>query len=131
MPGSPTLTPSEPTTSESTTSKSTTAKSTEPDIPFTEPWQAQVFALTVHLNQEGVFTWPEWAEVFGAKLHESDAAQDGSDYYQRWAAALEQILEQKGLASAETVDLTAASWERAAEATPHGQPIVLANDPLI
>ena len=102
---------------------------TEPQVPFAEPWQAQVFALTVHLNQEGVFTWPEWAEVFAAELHAPDAAQDGSDYYDRWAAALERLLERKGLASSAVIDATAASWERAAEATPHGQPIVLANDP--
>jgi len=103
----------------------------EPDRPFSEPWQAAVFALTVHLNEVGVFTWTEWAEVFGRQLRHPDAADDdGSDYYHRWSAALERLLEQKGVMSTEALDMTAAAWERAANATPHGQPIDLANDPL-
>ena len=93
-----------------------------------------MFALTVHLNEVGVFTWSEWADVFAAHLAETDAndstaAADGSDYYHRWAAALEDLLGRQGLTTGELVDDVAASWERAAEATPHGQPIELANDP--
>ncbi len=101
----------------------------EPDVPFSEPWQATVFGLTVHLNEQGVFTWPEWAEVFGSWLHQPDAADDGSDYYHRWAAALEELLTASGVTSSELVEATAQAWERAAEATPHGSPIELTNDP--
>ena len=28
---------------------------------FTEPWQAQAFALAVKLSEQGHFTWKEWA----------------------------------------------------------------------
>ena len=95
---------------------------------FAEPWQAQVFALTVTLNERAVFTWNEWADALGAAL--KDAAPDGSDYYQRWLEALETLLIGKNIATQDEVaDLTAA-WHRAAEATPHGKPILLENDPL-
>jgi nitrile hydratase accessory protein len=95
---------------------------------FAEPWQAQVFALTLALNERELFTWTEWAEALGAAL--KDGAADGNDYYERWLAALETLLVQKNIATApEVADLTAA-WHRAAEATPHGKPILLENDPL-
>ena len=97
--------------------------------PFTEPWQAQVFALTVHLHEQGVFTWPEWAEALSAQVRRPDAAADGSDYYEHWTAALQSILSRKGVTAGPDIDKLAAAWERAAEATPHGMPIDLANDP--
>lgn len=97
--------------------------------PFTEPWQAQVFALTVHLHEQGVFSWPEWAEALSAEVRRPDAAPDGSDYYEHWTAALQAILAAKGVAADAAVADVAAAWERAAEATPHGMPIELVNDP--
>ena len=41
---------------------------TRPEPVFLQPWHAQVFALTVHLNESGVFDWPDWAAQFGATL---------------------------------------------------------------
>lgn len=99
---------------------------------FAEPWQAQAFALVVALQNKGVFTAQEWAEALGAEIREAVAAggcKDGSDYYERWCEALEHLLIGKGLASHDGVDARAAAWERAAEATPHGKPILLENDP--
>lgn len=99
---------------------------------FAEPWQAQAFALVVALQNKRVFTAQEWAEALGAEIREAVAAggcKDGSDYYERWCEALEHLLIAKGLASHDGVDARAAAWERAAEATPHGKPILLENDP--
>ena len=100
---------------------------------FAEPWQAQAFALVVALQNRGVFTAQEWAEALGAEIREalaSGGCRDGSDYYERWCEALEHLLIEKGLASHTSVDARSAAWERAAEATPHGKPILLENDPL-
>ena len=41
---------------------------TAPDPAFESPWHAQVFALTVYLNEAGHFAWPDWAQRFGATL---------------------------------------------------------------
>lgn len=95
---------------------------------FAEPWQAQIFALGLALNERGVFTWAEWAEALGGALQ--GAAADGSDYYERWLAALEALLVQKNIATVHEVAELTAAWHRAAEATPHGKPILLENDPL-
>jgi nitrile hydratase accessory protein len=90
---------------------------------FTEPWQASAFAMTVALNERGAFTWTEWAQALGAEL------KSGDEYYACWLRALEKLLIAKGAASPAEIDDTAEAWHRAAHATPHGQPIVLENDP--
>lgn len=105
-------------------------KSVEGDPVFGEPWQAQAFAMTVHLHERGLFSWSEWAEALSNELHKPERAEDGSDYFDGWVAALTGLLAAKGLADPETVLALQESWKRAAEATPHGSPIVLDNDPL-
>lgn len=96
---------------------------------FSEPWQAEAFAMVVALHERGVFSWAEWAERLSAEVKRPGAAADGSDYYERWLEALERLLDEKGLAGHDEVDVVAAAWARAAHATPHGKPILLENDP--
>lgn len=105
-------------------------KSAEGDPVFAEPWNAQAFAMTVHLHEKGLFSWSEWAEALSAELHKPERAEDGSDYFDGWVAALTGLLVSKGLADADTVLALQESWKRAAEATPHGSPILLENDPM-
>ena len=88
---------------------------------FAEPWEAQAFAMAVKLAEAGVFTWGEWAETIGAELHE----QPVRPYYESWLAALESLVERKGLMSPGERHAEIAAWDRAARATPHGQPIAL------
>lgn len=95
---------------------------------FREPWEAQAFALAVHLKERGLFTWEEWAQALGAEI---SAAQEGGDadlgdtYYHHWLAALERLVVSKGAAREAGLEQTKEAWDRAAKATPHGQPIVL------
>ncbi|MGY6634284.1 MAG: nitrile hydratase accessory protein [Alkalilacustris sp.] len=98
-----------------------------PERPFAEPWQAQAFALTVALHAQGQFTWPQWAAALSHAME--GAAQDGSEYHDRWLVALERLLADQGAAAPDEVAALAAAWQRAARATPHGQPIALENDP--
>lgn len=99
----------------------------ELDRPFDAQWQAQAFAMAVALHDEAVFTWPEWTAALSEALKAGDT--EGAGYYQCWLAALETLIDQKlGTTDAERAAM-ARAWGRAAEATPHGQPIWLKNDP--
>jgi nitrile hydratase accessory protein len=96
---------------------------------FTAPWQAQAFGLALALYERGCFTWVEWAaaladEIAAARLR--GEPDDGDRYYQRWLAALERLASEKGLTSAAELLERKQAWDRAARATPHGKPIVLA-----
>ena len=110
-----------------------------PDLPcdgsgpvFREPWEAQAFAMVVDAHQKGLFTWPEWAQALAEQIKAAQAAGDpdtGETYYQHWLCALEQLVIAKGTISRSGLTDLQNAWERAAKATPHGQPIVLENDP--
>lgn len=95
---------------------------------FDEPWQAQLFALTVALNEAGHFAWADWTEAFGAtlKAHGAGRALDGgADYYAAWLETLEALLDRTGMAARDEARTTKAAWEEAYLSTPHGQPVRL------
>lgn len=99
---------------------------------FAEPWEAQAFALAVEAHAKGLFTWPEWAEALSTQITSAQAAGDpdtGETYYRHWLDTLEGLVVAKGAASHDQLKTVQAAWDRAAKATPHGQPILLENDP--
>ena len=103
------------------------------DPVFREPWEAQAFAMAVSLHQRGLFTWPEWAAALAAEIRRAQAdgdCGDGTTYYRHWLSAIERLVAEKGLASEKALAERRDAWDRAAHATPHGQPILLENDPL-
>ncbi len=69
-----------------------------------EAWQAHLFALTVHLNERGLFSWATWGTYFGPALLLDYPEKDGTietalsearvnrHYFLAWQAALEQLL---------------------------------------
>jgi nitrile hydratase accessory protein len=98
---------------------------------FREPWEAQAFAMTLHLYDRGLFKWPEWAAILGDEIKKAQAAGDpdtGETYYRHWLAALERIVAEKGVTDADTLRKFHDAWDHAADRTPHGQPIVLQPD---
>lgn len=97
---------------------------------FAEPWQAHAFALTLTLHQRGLFTWREWADALAAEITAAQAAGDadlGDTYYHHWLATLERVVAEKGASSVAELARHRDAWEHAAERTPHGQPIELAD----
>jgi len=95
---------------------------------FRAPWEAQAFAMTLRLYQQGLFTWPEWAATLTAEIKRAQAAGDpdtGDTYYQHWLAALERIVSEKGVTDDATLGRYQDAWRRAADRTPHGESILL------
>ena len=93
---------------------------------FSAPWHAQVFALTVHLNEAGHFAWSDWTQTFGATLARHGLSKDldgGDDYFNAWLEAIEIML--KSTAEGSDITRMADEWRRAYLATPHGQPVRL------
>ena len=98
---------------------------------FKEPWEAEAFAMTLNLYAQGYFTWPEWVERLGAEISAAPDAGDadrGDTYYLHWLKALEGLVAEKGLLTTDDLASRRDAWDKAARATPHGQPIVLLPD---
>jgi nitrile hydratase accessory protein len=90
---------------------------------FREPWEAQAFAMAVALQGAGCFGWDEWAQALGREI-----ARPGGEavaYYEHWLAALERLVGEKGILDATLLRQRREEWRLAAEATPHGEPILL------
>jgi nitrile hydratase accessory protein len=101
---------------------------TEGEPLFAEPWEAQALALAVALRQAGCFTAAEWADALGAAIKRAQAAgdaDDGSTYYHHVLDALEHLVQEKRIASADLLAARKAAWIDAYEHTPHGQPVEL------
>ena len=98
---------------------------------FREPWEAQAFAMALSLHERGLFTWPEWAATLSAEIKRAQDAGDpdtGETYYRHWMNALERLVAEKGVASAEMLTRYRNAWDHAADRTPHGAPIELRPD---
>lgn len=101
-----------------------------PEPAFSEPWHAQVFALTVHLNETGRFAWADWAQAFSETLARhglSKALDGGDDYFGAWLETLEQFTLRDGIAAAQDLQDLKSAWTQAYLATPHGAPVRLSD----
>src|SRR5512140_1837169 len=94
------------------------------DPVFREPWEAQAFAITVALHQQGLFSWSEWAGELAAQISAAQSAGDadsGDTYYSHWLAALEKLVATRGASSAAELLRYRQAWSHAAQRTPHGR----------
>jgi nitrile hydratase accessory protein len=95
---------------------------------FREPWEAHAFAMAIRLHEAELFTWPQWASALAAEITGAQVAGDpdtGDTYYHHWLAALERLVADSGAATATEQERTREAWRRAADRTPHGNPIKL------
>jgi len=80
---------------------------------FEAPWQAQAFALAVHLQTAGAFSRAEWTKALSGELKAAEAADgphEGRRYYECWLAALEGLVISRGLAGREALAARKAAW---------------------
>lgn len=95
---------------------------------FSEPWEAQAFALAVNLSEQGYFTWKEWGAALAEELKAAAARgepDDGSRYYHHWLAVLERLTVAKGLCDRDAMHTRKDAWANAYRHTPHGKPVLL------
>ena len=100
------------------------------DRPFNEPWHAHIFAITVHLNEQGHFDWNDWSKVFSTALSSKGSENliiNDDDYYLIWLRTLEKFLREAGKIQSDEIMQYFRDWEAAFLNTPHGQPVTLAN----
>ena len=99
-----------------------------PEPVFEARWHAELFALTVHLNEVGRFAWPDWADRFSATLKRHGVDKNlngGDDYFDAWLETLEAYLSETGAALPQDVAQMRDAWEQAYLSTPHGEPVSL------
>ena len=67
------------------------------ELVFEAPWEGRVFGVAVALNEDGAFEWREFRDRLGDEISAAERAGSSSSYYERWLAALETLVREKGL----------------------------------
>ncbi|MBT4872806.1 MAG: nitrile hydratase accessory protein [Paracoccaceae bacterium] len=99
-----------------------------PQPVFEHPWHAQLFALSVALHAQGLFSWPDWTKRFGARLKRNGAERDlngGDDYFTAWLETLEELLVEREPENRQQLSALRTAWKQAYLSTPHGSPVTI------
>ncbi|MBM3677458.1 MAG: nitrile hydratase accessory protein [Actinobacteria bacterium] len=83
------------------------------ELVFAEPWEARAFGVAVALCGERGLDWEEFrgrliAEIDGWE-RANGVESDGWSYYERWLAALERLVVERGLVGSEEIERRAAA----------------------
>jgi len=99
----------------------------EEEPAFAAPWEASAFALKAHLVARGHIDAGRFAALLGEALRQDpQPADEGTAYFVAFVTALERAA--TPLAAPQELDAERTLWREAAEATPHGEPVVLRRD---
>jgi hypothetical protein len=94
---------------------------------FDEPWEAQAYAMSQVLIENGLIAPEAWARTLARAI--KDRLKAGADdTTETYFAAVADALELALTLDSEELDQTVKAWRAAFEATPHGKPVLLANN---
>jgi nitrile hydratase accessory protein len=74
---------------------------------FDAPWESRLFGVTMALVEAERFAWSDFQERLIASVGRWEAEHpdgEGYRYYERWAEALESLLDDLGIVAVETTD---------------------------
>jgi nitrile hydratase accessory protein len=82
----------------------------ENQVTFSAPWEARAFAMAVRLSESGICTWDEFRAHLileigkGDKVRAHGWTEDGAGYYTYFLRALENLLREKNLIDASSLE---------------------------
>ncbi len=77
------------------------------ELVFDAVWEGRLFGLTMALHEAGRFEWEEFRARLIAEIAHWERQHDSTErwsFYERWEAALEGLLADKGLCPREELD---------------------------
>jgi nitrile hydratase accessory protein len=74
------------------------------ELVFEAPWQGRAFGMAVALNDQQLYPWDEFRDRLIAEIARAERENDGSEYYERWLAAFESLLADKGIVTKDELD---------------------------
>ncbi len=77
------------------------------ELVFEHPWEGRAFGIAIALCERKAYDWEEFrsrliAEI--AAFERRNPGAEGFSYYRCWAAALERLLEDKGICTAKEIE---------------------------
>jgi nitrile hydratase accessory protein len=78
------------------------------ELVFAAPWESRVFGMAVALHDDAAYPWDEFRDRLIAEIARAEAAGEASTYYERWLAALERLLVERGWVDPAALDVRTA-----------------------
>ena len=83
------------------------------ELVFQAPWESRAFGVAIALQDAGAIDYEAFRSRLIAEIaaheHAHGAGEDGADYYERWLTALEEVLVEQQIVSAEEIRRRAAA----------------------
>ena len=79
------------------------------ELVFAAPWEGHAFGLVVALHERQLYAWDEFRDRLIAEIAHAEVQGESSSYYERWLAAFERLLVEKGLVAPEELETRAAA----------------------
>ena len=91
------------------------------ELVFESPWESRLFGITLALHRQGLFEWDDFRQLLIREIGRWEAEHaDQPDapyrYYERWHAALEQLVAERRFCDGAQLDERALQFA----ARPHG-----------
>jgi nitrile hydratase accessory protein len=84
------------------------------ELTFAAPWEGRAFGMAVALNDRRLYDWDEFRDRLIAEIAGADRAGSASTYYERWLAAFERLLVERGLLDPADLATRTAEYESGA-----------------
>ena len=80
------------------------------ELVFEAPWEGRAFGMAVALSDQRLYGWEEFRTRLIGQIADADACGAESTYYERWLAALEALLTERGLVTTAELDVRAGQY---------------------
>lgn len=77
------------------------------ELVFEQPWESRAFGIAAALADQGLFSWKDFQGGLIAEVARRDGEPGEYSYYDRWLGALEELLTERGVVSADDIDARA------------------------
>ncbi|MFG1628084.1 nitrile hydratase accessory protein [Kribbella sp. NPDC049227] len=77
------------------------------ELVFAQPWESRAFGIAAALADQGLFSWKDFQQNLIAEVSRREAEPGEYSYYDRWLGALEALLSERGVVSADDIDARA------------------------
>ena len=81
------------------------------ELVFAAPWEGRAFGIAVALNEGGVYQWRDFQRRLAEEIAAASSDEEGSAYYERWLASLENLLLEHGMVTREELDARTSAYE--------------------
>ena len=80
------------------------------ELVFEAPWESRAFGLAVAMSDQEQYAWEEFRQRLIAEIGAADASGSAASYYERWLAAFESLLVERGFVSREELERRTAEY---------------------